>query len=248
MAKFYVLGLGVDAVHHATVEALQAMSSCARLFVCGTSREQEKFLSGFCPKGALVPASKGGDDKALEAGILKALASGKDVGLATPGHPFYWSALAGRIIEKAKKQGFEWQTFGSISPMGLAISAAGITLGTDIFGLQSFDGAALAQKEAVLNPEWPLIVYFYQSLSMGVYERAAARLSSFYGASHPVTWCFSGQSKDAAVKDLRAAFSQVSSSTVFYLPAKTAPASKVGCGDSLGRVPKGVKVPAWVKE
>jgi len=248
MAKFYVLGLGVDAVHHATVEGLQAMSSCARLFVCGASREQEKFLAAFCPKGALLSGRKIGDDKELEARILKELSAGKDVGLATPGHPFYWSALAGRIIQKAKGNGIEWQTFGAISPMGLAISAAGITLGTDVFGLQSFDGFALAQKEVVLNVEWPLVVYFYHPLSKAVYERAADRLTSFYGAGHPVTWCFSGDAKAATVKDLRGAFSKASSSTVFYLPAKTGPASKIGCGDSLGKVPKGIKAPAWVKE
>ncbi len=248
MAKFYVLGLGVDAVHHATVEVLQAMSSCSRLFICGSSREQERFVLRFCPKGALVSWPASGAERALEARIVKELSSGKDVGLATPGHPFYWSALAGRIIHKIKSLGIEWQTFGSISPMGLAISAAGITLGTDIYGLQSFDGAALARREAVLNPEWPLVVYFYQPLSEEIYEHLCARLASFYGPAQAVTWCFSGEARGTAVKDLAGAFAEVSSATVFYLPAKTQPASKVGCGESLGRVPKGVKAPAWVKE
>src|SRR6185369_13526382 len=111
------------------------MGECASVVVCGAGAEQKKFLERFCAKGALVSC----DEAAAEKRVAKELAAGKTVGLATPGHPFYWSALAGRAVAAAQAKGVAWLTFGSISPMGVAISAAGITLGTDVFGLQSFD-------------------------------------------------------------------------------------------------------------
>ena len=121
-------------------------------------------------------------------------------------------------------------------------------LGTDIFGLQSFDCAALADKDVVLSPEWPLAVYFYSARDRKVYERAAKRLQSIYGDEQEALWCYADKSLKTTVKELLGSYAKASSSAVIYLPATTAPASKVGCGDDLGRVSKDAKAPAWVKE
>lgn len=246
MAKLYILGLGVDAEHHATVEVLQAAGECGKVFACGQTPAQLKFLGRFCAKGAVVRVD---DESTVLARAGKALAEGQVVGLATPGHPFYWSPLAGRLVKDADAQGIAWKTFGSISPMGVAISAAGVTLGVDVFGLQSFDAGALSSKRAVINPEWPVIVHFYPPFTKADYDGAVARLKSLFGAEHPVRWCMADRSEESTVAALPAAFSKAGLGAVLYLSAKTAPASKVGwMNDSLGKVTKDTRSPEWVKE
>ena len=246
MAKLYILGLGVDAEHHATVEVLQAMGECGKVFACGQTAAQLSFLKRFCAKGALTVVD---DERSAAAKIGKELAAGKVVGLATPGHPFYWSALAGKLACEASAKSVEWKTFGSISPMGVAISAAGVTLGVDIFGLQSFEAAALAGKRAVVNPEWPVILHFYPPFTKANYDGAVARLKSLFGADHPARWCWADKSEETTVAALPASFSKAGLGVVLYLAAKTAPASKTGwMNDSLGKVTKDTRAPEWVKE
>lgn len=248
MSNLFVVGLGLDPVRHGTVEGLQALGECDEIFVQGLDDDQTKRLRPFWEKAKVRRLDRKGETTAVGA-IRDALAKGKTVGIASLGHPFYWSALAGKVVNECEKKKIPWQTFGSISPMGVAISQAGVTLGTDVFGLQSYDCAALAGKGAVLNPEWPLAVYFYADQSAQTFKKALARLLADYGKKHKALWCLPGRPpEELSLPAVEAKAGGLTSAAVLFLPARSGPASKLGHPDHHPVDPKLQRAPEWVKE
>lgn len=250
MALFYVLGLGVDPAQHATVETLQAAGACDAVYCAGLDRRQREFLARFLAPGAALIEARGAEGEAAR-NIGAKLSQGKTVGLATPAHPFYWNGLAGRIVGECVKGGVPWQTFGAVSAMGLAISKVGLTLGTDIFGLQSFDAAALAARPVVLNPEWPVVIYFYAPLAPKDYDRTLKALGAFFPAAHEAYWCSTADilktSVGALISGAKRDFRKLVPSTVLFLPAKAAGASPLeSSGSAESKVPV-PRAPEWIR-
>lgn len=246
--EVYLLGLGVKPSDHATVEVLQAAGFCDAVYAQGLDSEQEIFFKGFCASGALKLLERSADEEALAGRLVKEAARGRRVALATLGHPFYWNGVAGRLIAKCEGAGVSWRTFGSVSPMGMAIAELGITLGTTIYGLQSFDCAAIASKDVVVNKGWPLVVYFYSPLSSDAYGEALKALGRIYPAGHAVRWCdASGKSRPLTLGALRLHYGELSSCVVLYLPAKESPRSRVGRTEHHA-MKKRKEAAAWVKD
>lgn len=248
-AKLFVVGLGVEPSQHATVEGLQALGRCQLVLAAGMTPAQRKALAPYCGRGKIVAVAKGAAEKAAGKRALAELARGKVVALASAGHPFYWSGLAGELVRACKKKGVAWETFGAISPMGVAIAEVGVTLGTDVFGLQSFDYAAVAEKGVALNPEWPLVVYFASPLDRKTYGRAFERLRAFYPAGHAAVWCLAPGARKMELRALEREYARVGSDTVIYLPPKGPPESPLERqGVEWTPLPKGLRAPEWVKE
>ena len=247
--KLYLLGLGVEPAEHGTIEVLQAAGECDVLFCDGLDDAQRRDLSRYCARGKVAPIdARAGEDAAAKK-IMAALAAGKTVGFATLGHPFYWSALGGRLVVSAAKKGVEWQTFGAVSPMGLALSVSGVTLGTNVHGMQAFDARSLAAKGATINLAWPTVVYFYAPLDAGAYGRVVARLTRDYGAAHPALWCSVGPARKAErVGDLAGRFGELRPGRVLYLDRKVVSKSVLGRTDSHPMKRDDKKAPSWVKQ
>lgn len=225
MAELLLLGLGVEPRDHATVEVLQAAGDCAAVFSRGLDEASRRFLARFCRGGRVTALAAG----ASETHILKELARGKTVALATLGHPFYWDALAARLARACEKRGIRWRTFGAVSPMGLALSHAGVTLGTGVFGLQSFDYASIARESVTPNPEWPLAVYFYSPLNRAAFSEMAERLARLYPAGREATWYdSSGSQGTTTLRGLGAEWEKAGPSLVLYLEPASRPRSRVG--------------------
>lgn len=222
-AELLLLGLGVDPEKHATIEVLQALGTCDAACVEGAD---PRFVKRYAPKARLVKDPR------------KALAAGQRVALVTLGHPFYWSATAGKLLA----EGWKWRTFGAVSPMGVAISDLGVTLGVTIYGLQAFDYAAAAAREVVINRSWPLVLYFCAK------PAAPAKLDG-YPPSHPVFLCRGdNRPRELTLSEVPKLLKKLGPGDVLYLPALEEPKSRVGRTEwdtsSDGRK----EAPAWVRE
>ena len=248
--KLYLLGLGVEPREHATLEVLQAAGECDVLFCSGLDAKSRRFLSRFAAKRArIVALGEGETEAASTRKIVAALVAGRTAALVTPGHPYYWSALAGTLAVEAGKRGFEWGTFGAVSPMGLALAVSGVTLGMNVHGMQSFDARALVERDGKINLSWPLVVYFYSGLDRKTFRALAARLVREYGASHPAVWCRVGAAKRVErVGALAGGFKALGPARVLFLEPKVESTSTVGRTDFHPMKRDDKKAPAWVKQ
>jgi len=245
--ELYLLGLGVEPVEHATLEVLQAAGRCDVLFCEGLDETQRAFLARFARKGRVEVLAGSEDSRAKAVGA--ALAADRTAALVTPGHPYHWSGLAGKLVALAEKKGIAWRTFGAVSPMGLALSISGVTLGTNVHGMQSFDCRALAEKKAAINLAWPLVVYFYDAVDEKTYAAALKRLTAEYGADHPALWCSADGANEASrVGALGAAFKSLRASRVLFLERKIESKSRTGRTDFNPRKRDDKKAPSWVKQ
>lgn len=228
-AMLYILGLGVEPLEHATIETLQALGRCDVIWTQGLTLPEQRFLRRFAPKGKwrVLPAREAGERWAdLLARDLKA---GRVVAWATRGHPFYWNAVAARLVAAAKQLKISWQTYGAVSPMGLALADMGVALGDEVLGLQSFDIAALNDKGIVVNPEWPLVLYSYASLSPQGFSAALRLLLRRYPASHPVEWRRgAGRGERLRLGDLAKTRVALDNVSILCLPALRRSKSKLG--------------------
>lgn len=245
-ATVYLLGLGVSPRDHASVEVLQAAASCKTILAGGLSAADKKFLSAFAPKGAVKDAA---DAEKTVAALLAEARAGRDVALATPGHPFYYSALGGALVSACEKAGVRWRSFGAVSPMGVGLSAVGATLGTTIHGLQSFEHAALGGKDVTPNPVWPLVVYFYEPVTPAGYRSAVDRLAALYEPGHLAVWC-SGKAagRRDTVAQLKARQADAGPDAVLYLPARSKPSVNLGRTDEHRIEGKGTAAPTWITD
>ncbi|MFI5350222.1 MAG: SAM-dependent methyltransferase [Elusimicrobiota bacterium] len=248
--KLYLLGLGVEPAEHATLEVLQAAGRCDVLYCSGLDAAQRAFLARFAAKGARIADVDGrGSEASLVRKIGAELAAGKTAGLVTPGHPYYWSALGGRLALEAERKKVECRTFGAVSPMGLALAASGVTLGMNVHGMQSFDCRAFVEKKARINLSWPLVIYFYSELDRKTFAAAVKRLAREYGESHPAVWCRAGAAKQVQrVGGLAGGFSGLSAGRVLFLEPKVESKSTLGRTDFHPMKRDDKKAPAWVKQ
>lgn len=249
--KLYVLGLGIEPIDHATVEVLQAVGRSDVLFCQSLGDESLRFLERFCPDRRTVEA----DTEASAARVLAELEAGKTAGFATRAHPFLFSALAGRLVRACEEKGIAWQSFGAVSSMGLAMALTGRTLGEDIFGVQSFDCAALAAGAVRVNPALPAALHFYAPVSPADFERALKALHPLYPEGHPVAWCAAqGIVRVTPLAEAARLHAEVSAGVVLFLEPGTRARSRwAALFEPRYRSPSissqdYKRAPAWVKE
>lgn len=243
-----LLGLGLEPRDHATVEVLQALAECDEVRAQGFGRQDLEFLKRQCRRGALKSVAQDAPPKPLARALVAAARRGRRVSLATPIHPFYYGPAGAAVVAECAAKKVLWKSFGSISPMGAAISKAGVTLGTNVFGLQSFEAEALADKAVEPNPVWPLILYFVRAPDAAARSRLGRALARFYPKSHPALWCAGarvGEKTDLA--DALRTCSSARTGDTLYLPEAKATASTLGRPDRHHVVIKGAVAPPLVE-
>jgi hypothetical protein len=245
--KLYLLGLGLEPREHATIETLQAAGRCEALYLDGLDAEQARYVSGFCRGRVDSEAARGAPDAFVQK-VSRELSKGAVVGLASLSHPFYASPLAARLVAECERAGASWETFGAVSPMGLGIAGAGVTLGTNTFGMQSFDCAFLAREKPEINREWPLVVHFVARPDRATYEAALAALSGLYGPGHAALWCLSsGETRVTDLAKAARAFESATPQAVLFVEPGQRPKSETGRTDM--KAVRGIRsVAPWVKD
>lgn len=223
----YLIGLGLDPVEHATVEALQALGACRKVFFQSLDAEATGYLARFNP--GLVALDRDAEPGASVETILGELRAGNSAALATPAHPYLWSPLAALLLERARREGFESRTFGAVSSAGLALAAVGQALGDDILAIQAFDGEAIAEGRAALDPALPAAVYFYRPVNAGTWDAFLRALRASYPPRHPLAWCGDkGLERRTALEDMGEERDAISHRRVLYLDAAEATETRWG--------------------
>jgi hypothetical protein len=243
-----LVGLGLTPRDHATVEVLQALGDADLVMAQGFSAGDLAFLRKVCRAGALKTAPAGGDEKAAAA-LVAAAKKGKAAALATPIHPFYFGLAGSAAVAACEKAGVAWRSFGAVSPMGVAIAVAGVTLGSNVYGLQSFEAEAFATKAVTANPVWPLVLYFTSKPSAKTLSALAASLSALYAPEREGLWC-SGKlaGKSGTLGKALAQAKAAGVGDTLYLSASRETKEKLGRTGSDSFSGRGASAPASVEE
>lgn len=229
MAHFYVLGLGVEPRHHATIEVLQALGRCDVIYAQGLTKDELRYLERFQPRRFWKRLPAGEPGPGLHAALTRDLKSGHTAAWVTRGHPFYWNSIATQLVKTAQRLGVSWSTYGAVSPMGLALADMGVALGDEVQGLQSFDFSALTGDSLSVNPEWPLVLYSYGALKKSDFDSAVGRLLRIYPAAHPVEWRQGfGRTETLSLGILGSRFGDLDVVSVICLPSLRRSRSKLG--------------------
>lgn len=249
MAKrLYILGLGVDPIRHSSIEVLETLGHCDKIFIQGLAPDHRRYLARFLAKikPEIVPE---GDAPKTVKKILGHVKAGRTTAWVTLGHPFYWNGIGASLTRGCAQIGADWKTFGAVSPMGMGLSAAGSTLGTEIFGMQSFDATAVAGRRAVLNKAWPFFLYFLQPVTSSGFQECVDRLTETYGQDHPVVLFRSGKDpQPLKLEGMRSRYKAMSRQTIAYFEPKLECTSILGRTDSGEDATKPGVTPAWVRE
>jgi|GEM_PF-6514473 len=239
----YFVGLGLDPGEHATVESLIAMGDCDRVYVHGLEPADIKALRPYCRKGAL----KAVKDAGVPA-IAAAAARGERAAFATLGHPFYAGELGARLAAACDAKRVPWTSFGAVSPMGVALSLAGVTLGTTTFGMQAFEHRALVARAATPNPTWPLAVYFLSVPDAKSVAACAAKLAALFPAEHETLWCSGPRfGERMPLSKALALGAKIGRRDVLYLGPSAAASTELGRTSAHQVVGRGPAAPEWVK-
>jgi len=245
--KVYFVGLGLDPREHATVESLIALGECDRVYVSGLEADDLKALRPYCRRGAIAPVPDGRQDAKIRE-IAGAAARGRRVAFATLGHPFYAGDAGSKLAAACDARGVEWTSFGAVSPMGVALSLAGVTLGTTTFGMQAFEHRALVSRRVKPNPTWPLAVYFLSVPDAASVRACAAALARFFPAEHEALWCAGPRfgTRETLAKALSRP-EKFGRRDVLYLGPTAAASTELGRTSAHQVVGRGPAAPEWVR-
>lgn len=241
--RVYFVGLGLEPREHASVESLVALGECRRVFHEGLERDDLAALKPFCRRGALT-AARGPRWIASAAG---AAARGESVAFATLGHPFYAGASGAALAAACDARRVPWTSFGAVSPMGVALSRAGVTLGTNVWGLQAFEHRAFVSATPVPNAAWPTALYFLSGPDRKSTEACARRLAEFFPADHECLWCSGPREGEKTTVAALSRDRGVSRRAVLYLPAAREATTPLGRTGAAPRSGPGPDAGAWVK-
>lgn len=242
-----ILGLGPAPRDHATIESIQALRECQEVHASGLSPADLRFLRGLC-RGArvsVVPADA--EPKAAARRIVAAARAGRRTALVTLLHPFHFGPLGPELAQACRKARVPFRSLAAVSALGAAIARAGVTLGIDCFGLQSFAADALARRGVEPNAIWPLAMYFTERPSAAGRAALAEALARTYPREHPVTWCSGarlGRTEELA-RALAASARAMAGDTLYFPPARQT-RSTLGRPSSHRLVIKGAVAPERV--
>jgi len=167
-------GLGPAPSENATLEAVEALRSCALVYSDLRDEGPLSFLDS--PRGQLKL-------RARDAKEILAQAETKAVGVAVLGHPLLTSRLGREVAALARKTGVPCEVFPGPSPLGEALSRAMEFLG----GEEGCPGAqVLALEDALakkpVDPRFPLVL-FSPDASAEDWTRAARAFAARYPQS-----------------------------------------------------------------
>lgn len=179
-ARLQILAPGLDPARHALVGAVQAAARCDAVF-------------------AAAPDAK--NTRSLSKTVRRGLAAGKTIGVEIAGAPLAANPPALQLIGEASRAGAGWNIAGGISAAGVAVSAAGVTLGTKVLGLQSYAAAAVSRLK--LEPSWPLVLRFDAAAPEKIMNAARRKIARVFGDDAALLWCRSdGRTESARLDEL----------------------------------------------
>lgn len=243
----HILGLGPTPREHATIETIQALADCREVHAQGFAAADLAFLRRVCRAGKVSPVPLDADPAALARRVVASAKAGRRAAFVTPLHPFHFGAAGPALAAACRAAKVPVRVLASVSAMGAAIARAGVTLGNNCFGLQSFEAGALSREKVVLNPIWPAALYFVARPSKDSLDALAAALAPVYPRAHPVTWCSGARAgRTEPLSAALAAAARAAAGDSLYLPPPKATRSRLGRTESRRLVVKGAFAPETV--
>jgi Tetrapyrrole (Corrin/Porphyrin) Methylases len=247
--RIHLIGLGLEPRDHASVESLVALGDCARVYASGLERADLAALRPFCRRGALKILPEGAGAKARGRRLAAEAAGGREIALCTLGHPFYAGELGAAVAAAAAARGVECVPYGAVSPMGVALSAAGVTLGTSIWGMQSFEHRAFVERAPEPNRAWPTVIYFLSGPDAASVKACAARLRGLFPAAAELRWCSGALAGRVETLDgLARRAAAVRRRWVLYLAPTARASTGLGRTETHQIAGRGPLIPEWVRK
>ena len=187
-ARLHICGLGIKPPYTTGLETLRAIKACDFVFNNLSEPEIAGLLRLLSREGRPTMFDVRGADARWTKTIFREIRPGRTVGFVTRGHPLVCGGLAFSLMEECRRQGVEWELFGSVSSMDtLAIETADGRDGR-YWGQQVLDYSSVFSEHFTLDPRLPTVIYFNATaltLSKADHLRFCANLEKLYSASQP---------------------------------------------------------------
>lgn len=174
-----ICGLGTHPPEETTLETLQALRECERVFCEAGDPAVLAWLRRHCPG-----ARRAGSALA----VVRAAARGRSVGLAVWGHPQLTSALARQVRARCRAQGVPCRSLAAVSPAGSAFarSASFLAPGYGVGGILTLALEDYLAAPGSVPAGQPLVL-FAPGAAPARWSRLGALLSRRYPEAHPLT-------------------------------------------------------------
>lgn len=171
-------GLGVRPAQDCSLETLEALGRCARVYTDIQDEEDLRWLEALGL--ALAPAARAQE-------IVRAARRGDRVAVAAWGHPCYTSRLSQEVRRLCGEMRVDCRMLPANSPIGSVLARAARFLGGEegCQGIQAFCLEEVLSGRGRVNGGLPLVV-FSQSAPAQSWRELSRRLGAFYPADHPV--------------------------------------------------------------
>ncbi|MEU6077214.1 SAM-dependent methyltransferase [Micromonospora sp. NPDC047074] len=198
--RLYLLGSGIRGSLHMTVETIQALGVCKRIFALHADREVLDWVaSQGCEVVDLASRYEGQQWRAevyqaIATELVEAAEQGDPIAFLVHGHPLFLVSATEHILELAHQRGVRTTVLSSVSSFDTVLTDLGLDHG---YAVQLFDTTTLLLKGWQPNPEIPLLLFqvattLNPSVVSGEPDRDGIRrltelLVPHYGADHVVS-------------------------------------------------------------
>jgi len=177
MRTLAFVGLGLDPVRHATIEALAVLAEAEVAFVEGLDARVRDFLKARCARLEDVPS---GPPRRVALALLRRAAAARSAAYVSASHPLLACPAALELARLASARGVEVFALGAVSALSAALAAAGEEFGGEHLALQAFDAAAVLAGRLRPGPTAAAVLYGMDSLDAGARRRLSRRLLRCY--------------------------------------------------------------------
>jgi precorrin-2 methylase len=247
----FVIGAGIKAVQHLTLEAVQALQSCKTVFTVDHGFGVLEYIRSLGPRVVdLIPEYKEGRHRLetyqhMAARVIAEARKNPPVAFLTYGHPQWLVFPTELIADAARRLDLNVTAIAGISCIDTVVLELGIDPAAR--GLQIFEATGLVTSNTPIVASVPCIVLQTEAFRNETYtlkRQGADRFSAFvdylrkfYPADHKILSVYSATHPlmkpvtiEFALADLASVFERATVSGTIYIPplVNAAPAASVG--------------------
>lgn len=161
--ELFLIGLGMMIPDHITIQAMQAMSSCAQLYTIVQEPAQMWLPSGSSRQIDVINALEWYVDGRLRTQnyeyvaktILRSAHIGHSIGYVTYGNPMTYDRVAQNLLNYAKEKGFSVRVVPGISSIDTVLCDLGVDIAP---GTQVFEASWFVAYEIAPRVDVPLLL------------------------------------------------------------------------------------------
>lgn len=238
--SIYLLGSGIKGALHLTVETIQALRACERVFVLHADQGVLDTVRQYCPDvedlATLYEGQTIRDEvyHQISHRLVEAARVSGPVAFIVHGHPLFLVSATEYTLELAERHDLRVSVLAAVSSFDTLLCDLRVDYG---YGVQIFDTTTLLKAGWTPNPQVPLLLFqlastLNRSVISGDPDRESLQplvelLAPLYGADHraQVVWSSahimeSSSITDVAIGDLVTTDLELWRRPTLYVPAK----------------------------